>query len=93
MGFSRQEYFSKEVFPSLRKKLGKTEGRRMRWLDDTTNTTDEFEQIQETVKDREAWQAAVHGVTKNQTRLSEQQPTMLEKSLKILVMVVLPEMY
>ena len=65
----------------------------MRWLDDTTNTTDEFEQIQETVKDREAWQAAVHGVTKNQTRLSEQQPTMLEKSLKILVMVVLPEMY
>ena len=65
----------------------------MRWLDDTTNTTDEFEQIQETMKDREAWQAAVHGVTKNQTRLSEQQPTMLEKSLKILVMVVLPEMY
>ena len=65
----------------------------MRRLDDTTNTMDEFEQIQETVKDREVWQAAVHGVTKNQTRLSEQQPTMLAKSLKILVMVVLPEMY
>ena len=53
----------------------------------------EFEQVQETVKDREAWQAAVHGVTKSQIQLSEQQPTTLAKTLKILLMVVLPEMY
>ena len=31
----------------------------------------EFEQVQETVKDREAWHAAVHGVAKSQTRLSD----------------------
>ena len=83
-GMQRAESLEKTLL------LGKIEGKKrrrqqMRWLDEITESMDmSLSKLQELVKHREAWHAAVHGVSRSQSRLSKWTTRLMEYSTMII---------